>query len=79
MRLVVGQGLKLVSIGLVLGVAAAYVVARTVDSFLYRTETHDLVAFGAVPALLAVIALVACSLPAYRASRVQPITALRAE
>jgi len=37
------------------------------------------VAFGAVPALLAVIALVACSLPAYRASRVEPITALRAE
>ena len=56
-RLVVGQGLKLVSIGLVLGVAAAYAVARTIDSFLYRTETHDLVAFGTVPAVLAVIAL----------------------
>ena len=78
-RLVVGQGLKLVSIGLVLGVAAAYAMARTVESFLYRTETHDVVAFGAVPAVLGVIALLACFLPAYRASRIQPITALRAE
>lgn len=61
------------------GVAAGYAVARTVDSFLYRTDSHDVVTFGAVPALLLAIALAACALPAYRASRVPPITALRAE
>jgi putative ABC transport system permease protein len=78
-RFVVGQGLKLVSIGLVLGVGAAYGAAGTVDAFLYRTGSRDVVAFGAVPILLLVIALVACTLPAYRASRVQSLTALRAE
>ncbi|HEX5110188.1 MAG TPA: ABC transporter permease [Vicinamibacterales bacterium] len=78
-RLVVRQGLTLVAIGLVLGVCAAYAVATTVDSLLYRTESHDLVAFGAVPVLLAIIAVAACLLPAYRASRVESITALRAE
>jgi predicted permease len=78
-RLVVSQGLKLVCIGVVLGVAAAYGAAGTVDAFLYRTGSRDIVAFGAVPVLLLAIALVACALPAYRASRVQSLTALRAD
>jgi putative ABC transport system permease protein len=78
-RMVVTQGLTLVSIGLVLGVAIAFAGAGVVDSFLYRTESRDVVAFGAVPVLLSAIALVACALPAYRASRVQSLTALRAD
>ena len=78
-RMVVRQGLALVAIGLVLGVAVAFSAAGAVDSFLYRTGSRDIVAFGAVPIVLTVIALVACALPAYRASRVQPLTALRAE
>jgi ABC-type antimicrobial peptide transport system permease subunit len=77
--MVVGDGLKLVSIGVVLGIAIALAAAGAVDSFLYRTERHDLVAFGGVPVVLLVVALVACLLPAYRASRVQALTALRAE
>ncbi len=79
LRMVVGQGLKLVSAGLVVGMAASYGVARVVASFLYRTERHDLVTFGAVPVVLALIALVACVVPAYRASRLDPAPVLRGE
>jgi predicted permease len=78
-RMVVAQGLRLVAIGLALGVTAAFAVAGTVDSFLYRTERHDAVAFGAVPFVLLAIALIACALPAYRAARVESLTALRAD
>jgi ABC-type antimicrobial peptide transport system permease subunit len=69
--------LKLVSVGLVLGIVASYAVARTVASFLYETESHDLVTFGLVPIVLLVVALVACALPAYRASRLDPAPVLR--
>ena len=78
-RMVVSQGLRLVSIGLVLGIAVAFSAAGAVDSFLYRTGHHDAVAFAAIPVVLTAIALIACLLPAYRASRVQSLTALRAE
>jgi putative ABC transport system permease protein len=78
-RMVVGQGLKLVSLGLFVGVAASYLVARAVASLLYQTESHDIVTFVSVPVVLSAITLVACALPAYRASRVQPLAALRAE
>jgi ABC-type antimicrobial peptide transport system permease subunit len=77
LRMVVGQGLKLVSAGLVLGIVASYAVARLVASFLYQTETHDLVTFAAVPIVLLVVTLVACALPAYRASRLDPAPVLR--
>jgi ABC-type lipoprotein release transport system permease subunit len=46
---------------------------------LYQTKSHDLATFGTVPLVLTLIALMACALPAYRASRVQPISALRSE
>jgi ABC-type antimicrobial peptide transport system permease subunit len=79
LRMVVGQGLKLVTLGLVAGMAASYAVARAVGSFLYQTESLDLVTFGAVPVVLVVIALIACALPAYRASRVDPAPVLRTQ
>ncbi len=68
--MVVGQGLKLVLVGLVAGMAASCAVARAVSSFLYQTESHDVVTFAVVPAVLVVIALAACVLPAWRAARV---------
>jgi putative ABC transport system permease protein len=79
LRMVVGQGLKLVSVGLVAGMVASYAVARAVASLLYQTQSHDLVTFVAVPIVLELIALMACVLPAYRASRVDPARVLRAE
>jgi putative ABC transport system permease protein len=79
LRMVVGDGLRLVSIGLVAGALASYAAARAVASFLYQTESHDLVTFGTVAAVLVLVTLTACALPAYRASRVAPIAALRAD
>jgi ABC-type antimicrobial peptide transport system permease subunit len=78
-RMVVGQGLTLVAIGLAIGVAASYGMARAVASLLYETTSHDLMTFGTVPVVLALIAVAACALPAYRASRVEPLSALRTE
>jgi predicted permease len=76
-RMVIGRGLRLVSVGLVAGVAASYGVARLVASFLYETESHDPVTFAAVPVVLLLVGLIACALPAYRASRVNPAPVLR--
>jgi putative ABC transport system permease protein len=78
-RLVVGHGLALVGIGLAVGAALSFAIARTVASLLYQTPSHDAVTFGAVPVVLLFVSLVACALPAYRASRVEAASALRAE
>ena len=79
LRMVVGQGLRLVSVGLAAGLVASYGAARAAASFLYQTESHDLVTFATVPIVLVLIAVVACVLPAYRAARVDPATVLRGE
>jgi predicted permease len=79
LRMVMGHGLKLVTVGLVLGVASSYALGRTIASLLYQTASHDLVTFGTVAMVLFLIALIACALPAYRASRVEPMGVLRTE
>jgi predicted permease len=79
LRMVIGRGLRLVTVGLLAGVIASYGVARLVASFLYQTESHDLVTFAAVPVVLLLVGLIACALPAYRASRVNPAPALRTD
>jgi putative ABC transport system permease protein len=79
LHMVVGRGLKLVSMGLLAGAVASYFMARAVRSLLFQTESHDLMTFATVPLVLATIAIIACALPAYRASRVEPLGALRAE
>ena len=79
LRMVVGQGLKLVAIGLVAGAIASIWAARGLTSLLYQTEAHDVVTFASVPVVLGLISLAACALPALRASRVEPISSLRGE
>lgn len=79
LHMVVGRGLKLVAIGLFAGAVASYFMARAVQSFLFQTESHDLLTFATVPLVLATIAIIACALPAYRASRVAPLGALRSD
>jgi putative ABC transport system permease protein len=79
LRMVIGHGLKLVAFGLVLGVGISYGVGRTLASLLYQTESHDIVTFGTVSIVLFLIAVIACALPAYRASRVEPMGVLRTE
>jgi len=79
LRLVLSQGLRLAVIGLALGLALAFVFTRFLSSFLFGVSQTDLVTFGSVPAVLLVVALLACLVPAFRATRVDPVTALRHE
>jgi predicted permease len=78
-RLIVRQGMLLSAIAVALGLPAALAAAKFSSSFLYGVRPHDLVTFLTVPLLLLGIALVACWLPARRASRIDPQTALRYE
>ena len=66
-------------VGLVIGVAAAFGLARVMTTFLFGVTASDPLVFVGVPLLLAAVALIAVWLPARRASRVDPIIALRAE
>ncbi|HTQ58946.1 MAG TPA: ABC transporter permease [Candidatus Solibacter sp.] len=78
-RLVVGQGLKLTGIGIAIGIVAAFGLARLMSSLLYGVSTADLETFAGVATLLALVALLACYVPARRAMQVDPMTALRYE
>ncbi|MGA2443660.1 MAG: FtsX-like permease family protein, partial [Tepidisphaeraceae bacterium] len=79
LRLVVGRGLALAGIGVTIGLAASYGLTRLMSSLLYGVKANDLVTFTAVAATLSAVAAVACYIPARRATRVDPITALRHE
>jgi putative ABC transport system permease protein len=78
-RMVILQGLRLVALGVIGGVVAASAVVNATASLLYGTGRYDAVTFIIVPLVLVTTALVACALPAYRASRVESLGALRAE
>ncbi len=77
--MVIRQGMSLVLIGIALGVAGAYVLTRTMQSLLFEVSTTDPLTFAAVPLLLAVVGFVACFVPARRATKVDPLVALRYE
>jgi len=77
--MLVGQGLRLVALGIVLGLAGAWAVGRLMRSLVFGVSTADAASFAAVVALLAAAALVACYVPARRASRTDPISVLREE
>ncbi len=78
-RLVVGQGMRLAALGAGLGVAFALLLGRVIAALLYGVGAHDPMTFAAVVVLLLGAALLACWVPARRASRVDPLIALRAE
>jgi ABC-type antimicrobial peptide transport system permease subunit len=77
-KMVVFQGLRLALVGVVVGLASAFGLARLVASLLFGVKTWDPLVFVSVPILLALVALVAVWFPAGRASRVDPVIALRA-
>jgi len=77
LQLVMNQGALLLALGVVLGAALSLALSRTVASLLYDTPPQDPLAFVGAPLLLALVGLVACYVPARRATRVNPITALR--
>jgi predicted permease len=77
--MVVYQGLRLVLIGLVLGLTASFVLVRFVSSALYGVRPYDPWTFLAAPALVLLAALLACCTPAWRAAHIEPVQALRSE
>jgi putative ABC transport system permease protein len=77
--LVVRQGMTLTLAGLGLGIVGALGATRLMRGLLYQTQPLDPVTFASVPGILAVVALLACYLPARRAASVEPMAALRAE
>lgn len=79
LRMALGEGMRTVAIGLALGLAGAGIVTRLFRSMLFGIEPADPMTFVSVSAILAGVALLACYLPARRATRVDPLVALREE
>jgi predicted permease len=79
LRLVLGQGTRLASAGLVLGLLGAAALTRLLTAMLFGVQPNDPATFASVSAGLIGVAIAACSVPAWRASRVDPVIALRQE
>ncbi|HLW44505.1 MAG TPA: FtsX-like permease family protein, partial [Candidatus Acidoferrales bacterium] len=79
LKMILGQGLVVVGIGVVAGILAASALTRLVGNFLFGVAALDLLTYASASLLLAVVAIVACYIPARRAMRVDPMVALRYE
>ena len=73
------SGLKLVALGLALGLAAAAGLARAIQTLLYNVQPFDPLIYTGVALLFAIVATLACLLPSLRASKIDPLVALRAD
>jgi putative ABC transport system permease protein len=79
LKMIVGEGAMLVAAGLGLGLVGAFVLTRSLSSFLFGISTTDVVTYAGVSLFLGIVALLACYVPARRATRVDPMVALRYE
>src|SRR5262245_18276746 len=77
LRLVVSRGLQLTAAGIVFGGIAALILTRLMGNLLYKVSPHDPLAFGSALVVIAIASLTACFLPAWRATRIDPVQALR--
>jgi putative ABC transport system permease protein len=79
LKMVLGQGTKLAAAGVGIGLVGAFILTRVMSTLLFEVSATDPATFAAVVALLALVTLLACYLPARRATRVDPMIALRRE
>jgi putative ABC transport system permease protein len=79
LRLVVGHGMKVVATGLATGILGALAATRAMTTLLFEVRPSDPLTYGVIAALLAMVALAACYLPARRATAIDPLVALRHE
>ena len=77
-RLTVGQGVLMASAGLVVGLAAAFWLVKYLEGLLWGVSARDPLSYAAVPLVLLLATVIACWVPARRAARIDPLTALRA-
>ena len=77
--MVIFQGMRLAIIGVVVGLGGAFALTRFIATFLFQVQEWDPLVFTAMPITLLVIAFLAVTIPAIRAARVDPLTALRVE
>lgn len=79
LKMVLGQGTKMAAIGVGIGLVGAFALTRLMSTLLFQVSVTDPITFAAVVTLLAVVALLACYIPARRATKVDPMIALRTE
>ena len=77
--LVISHGLRLTAAGVVIGAVAAGILTRLMGNLLYNVSPRDPIAFGLALAVITIVSLAACFLPAWRATRIDPVQALRSE
>jgi ABC-type antimicrobial peptide transport system permease subunit len=78
-KLVLGEGLRVAAVGLVIGIGGAWGLTGILESLLYNVDARDPASFLLGPAVLSLVAIAACWIPARRATRVDPVTVLREE
>ena len=79
LKMILAQGLKLALIGVAIGLLAAFALTRWMETLLFNVRPADPLTFAVIPAVLLLVALIACWIPARRATKVDPMVALRCE